>query len=186
MNMIFALRNSVLIAFAGLLFLLTQSGSCDRNTKQKTSSENVNASVNESSKRAKSTDGPLVQNSNKNTSNSPNDPKSSSDSEEHWGGNHVRLILKPTGADIEFDCAHGEITEALMPDAEGHFDVEGTFQREGGPTRLAETTKGRPARYVGRVTKDSMTFQVHLKDTDQITETFTLARGSQGRLWKCR
>ena len=119
---------------------------------------------------------------NKSASEQGNEPPDG----ETWGGEHVRLVLKSGGADLEFDCAHGEITVPLKPDAQGHFDLQGTFQREGGPIRVDGPTKGRPVRYVGQMKNDSMTFQIHLTDPDQTTETFTLSRGSEGRLRKCR
>ena len=122
---------------------------------------------------------------NKNISLSSN-AQTDSNSSEKWGGDHVRLVTKPGGADLEFDCAHGEITVELKTDSEGHFDVPGTFAREGGPTRLEENSKGQPARYVGRITQDTMTFRIQIKGDDQATEVFTLKRGTDGRLRKCK
>ncbi|MBC7929832.1 MAG: hypothetical protein H7Z38_04615 [Rubrivivax sp.] len=104
-----------------------------------------------------------------------------------WGGDHVRLSEREGGAALEFDCARGEISETLKTDAEGHFDLPGTFTRESpGPIRVGVTPVARPARYVGRVEGRTMTFRVKLTDTKQETEVFTLTRASEGRLWKCR
>ncbi|HJX91098.1 MAG TPA: hypothetical protein VJ372_11420 [Pyrinomonadaceae bacterium] len=105
---------------------------------------------------------------------------------ETWGGDHVRLVTKPGGGDLEFDCAHGDLTEELKPDADGNFDIAGTFSREGGPTRSDEKSNGRAVRYVGRITQNSMTIQITFKDSNETSETFTLTRGSEGRLRKCR
>ena len=117
---------------------------------------------------------------------SSDQPASREVTDETWGGNHVRMQVRRGGADLEFDCAQGQLTEELKTDADGNFDVEGTFAREGGPTRIDEKATGRPARYVGRITQNSMTFQIHFKDSNQTSEVFTLTRGSEGRLWKCR
>lgn len=104
-----------------------------------------------------------------------------------WGGAHVRLNVRAGGAELEFDCAHGEIGEPLKTDAEGRFDLPGTFTRQGpGPIRVGLTPAARPARYVGRVEGRTMTFSMKFTDREQETETFTLTRGSEGRLWKCR
>ncbi len=106
-----------------------------------------------------------------------------------WGGPHVRLNVREGGggAELEFDCARGEIVEPLKPDADGRFDLPGTFTRQSpGPIRVGLTPSARPARYSGRVEGRTMTFSIKLTDTDQETETFTLTRGSEGRLWKCR
>jgi hypothetical protein len=94
------------------------------------------------------------------------------------------MVIKPGGGDLEFDCATGELTQELKPDTNGNFDVEGTFSREGGPTR--QESQGRRVRYVGQIKQNSMTFQIHFDGSDQTSETFTLTRGSEGRLRKCR
>src|SRR2546423_54443 len=103
-----------------------------------------------------------------------------------WGGNHVHLSVSAGGGTIEFDCAHGEISEALKLDAEGRFNVAGTFTREGGPIRLDKPRAAQAVRYVGRVEGQTMTLAVKYADTDKETDAFTLTRGSMGRLWKCR
>jgi len=107
--------------------------------------------------------------------------------EDVWGGDHVRLMLRDGGGALEFDCARGEIVESLKTDAQGDFDLPGTFTRGShGPIRVGLAPAARPARYVGRVEGRTMTFRVKLTDTNQETEAFTLTRGSEGRLWKCR
>ncbi len=103
-----------------------------------------------------------------------------------WGGPHVRLQVREGGAEIEFDCAHGEIGAALTTDAEGRFDLPGTFAREGGPVHVGRERSGRPARYSGRIEGQTLTLTVRLTDTDQALDTFTLTHNSEGRLWKCR
>jgi hypothetical protein len=117
--------------------------------------------------------------------NSPGQQSLNEDANETWGGNHVRLIIKPAGADLEFDCATGQLTQELKPDTDGNFDVPGTFSTEGGPTRL-DPSQGRKVRYVGRIKQNSMTFQIHFDGSDETSETFTLTRGSEGRLRKCK
>jgi hypothetical protein len=103
-----------------------------------------------------------------------------------WGGQHVRLVLTSRGGEIEFDCAHGELKEPLKRNEQGHFDVAGSFVKEGGPTRSDGSEGGRPARYSGRVEGDKMTLTVTLTDSNEKLDEFTLTRGSDGRLWKCK
>ena len=103
-----------------------------------------------------------------------------------WGGAHVRLNVTASGGQIEFDCAHGEINEAFKTDSDGRFDVAGTLTREGGPIRLDHPRPSRAARYVGRVEGATMTLNVKFTGTEETTESYTLMRGSGGRLWKCR
>lgn len=159
-----------------LLVVLSQTGSC-HGAGPKNSSTSNNAAQAKNSNDNQSSRQTEKQNMNK----TPDQQAG-----ETWGGDHVRLVMKQGGADLEFDCARGEITEALQPDAEGHFEVAGTFVREGGPVRLGGGPTARPAKYVGRIAGDSMTFQIHLTDPKQTTETFSLKRGAEGRLWKCR
>lgn len=104
-----------------------------------------------------------------------------------WGGAHVRMNVRDGGADVEFDCAHGSLGGPLLPDAEGRFDVEGTYVGEGhGPIRIGREPSARPARYTGRVEGRTMTLRVKFADGSQEPDAFTLTRGSEGRLWKCR
>jgi len=103
-----------------------------------------------------------------------------------WGGPHVRLVLTSRGGEIEFDCAHGQLKDSLKRDEQGHFNVAGTFVREGGPTRADESEAGRPARYSGRIEGDKMTLTVTLTDSNESVDEFSLTRGSEGRLRKCK
>src|SRR5664280_1463436 len=51
-----------------------------------------------------------------------------------WGGNHVSLEITPQGATLEFDCAHGNISEPIKANAKGEFAARGTYTPErGGP-----------------------------------------------------
>jgi|GEM_PF-1132638 len=164
MYTIFAGKNCWQMVSAGLLVtLLSQSGFWSGSSQQAEAAKNSN---------------PAYGNSRMNTN--LRDPK------ETWGGDHVRLVTKPGGGDLEFDCAHGDLTEELKPDADGNFDVAGTFSREGGPTRSDEKPNGRAVQYVGRIRQNSMAFQITFKDSNEKSETFTLTRGSEGRLRKCR
>lgn len=106
-----------------------------------------------------------------------------------WGGAHVRLEARADGATLEFDCARGEIGETFKTDADGRFDLGGTYTRESpGPIRIGKIPSARPARYTGRVEGRTMTLAVKSDAADAPSPplTFTLTRGSEGRLWKCR
>ena len=106
-----------------------------------------------------------------------------------WGGNHLRLEVRENDAAVEFDCGHGAIAGALTLNKDRRFDVSGTWVREGhGPIRVGRSPAPRPARYEGEIKGKTLTLKVRLTDTDppQDIGTFTLTRGSEGRLWKCR
>src|SRR5437016_14556862 len=78
-----------------------------------------------------------------------------------WGGEHVLLEVSGKGVEIEFDCAHGQITKPIPLDARGRFNVPGTFTPEhGGPILRDEKPSVAQARYSGRITGDAMSLTV--------------------------
>jgi hypothetical protein len=102
-----------------------------------------------------------------------------------WGGEHVILEVSKKGAEVEFDCAHGQITQPMVLDKQGNFDVSGTFTPEhGGPVRKDETSSSVPARYAGHIDGDTMSLTVTLEKEN--VGTFTLTHGSHPILRKCR
>lgn len=103
-----------------------------------------------------------------------------------WGGTGIRLDVTAAGAQVEYDCAHGRITERMVVDREGRFDVRGTHTPErGGPIRDGDEPPAQAARYTGQVQSGSMTLTVMLPDAGQTVGRFILTEGSAGRLRKC-
>src|SRR6266849_1465533 len=101
-----------------------------------------------------------------------------------WGREHVVLKVSEKGADVEFDCAHGQVTQPIPVDKHGDFDVAGTFTPEhGGPVRRDENTPPASARYSGHVDGDTMSLTVTLGK--EKVGIYTLIRGSRPRLTKC-
>jgi hypothetical protein len=102
-----------------------------------------------------------------------------------WGGEHIILEVSEKGAEVEFDCAHGHISQAMTLNQQGAFDVQGTFAQEhGGPVLRDEPENSKPARYSGHVVGDTMTLT--LTQEKEKIGTFTLTRGAQPMLRKCR
>jgi hypothetical protein len=102
-----------------------------------------------------------------------------------WGGEHITLAVSETGAQAEFDCAHGKITQPMALDKRGDFDVAGNFTPEhGGPVRRDETAASYPAHYSGHVEGDTMTLTIVLEK--EKLGPFTLTHGSRPLLRKCR
>jgi hypothetical protein len=102
-----------------------------------------------------------------------------------WGGEHIVLQVSEKGADVEFDCAHGQVTQLITLDKQGDFDVAGTFTPEhGGPVRRDENTPSASARYSGHVDGDTMSLKITLGE--EKVGIYTLNRGSRPRLTKCR
>ena len=102
-----------------------------------------------------------------------------------WGGDHALLEITATSASIEFDCAHGTLPVPLTL-TRGAFDVTGDYvQEHGGPIRSDETVDRQPARYTGTVSGNTMTLLVRLTATGEDRGTYSLTRGSTGRVFKC-
>jgi len=102
-----------------------------------------------------------------------------------WGGEHISMKVGAKSAAIEYDCANGAIDGPLVVDANGHFDLRGTHRMErGGPIRADATPKGHPATYTGSIEGNKMTLTLKIGDGEP--ETFTLEKGKEGELVKCK
>lgn len=103
-----------------------------------------------------------------------------------WGGNHIAMEVTEEGAQIEYDCAHGTISEPLRIDSQGKFSAKGTHVRErGGPQRLGDEEKGEPVIYSGTTDGKTATVTVTSSGTDEVIGTFTLSLGKPSRIVKC-
>ncbi|MGH9928883.1 MAG: hypothetical protein ACREA9_06595 [Pyrinomonadaceae bacterium] len=103
-----------------------------------------------------------------------------------WGGLHINIEVADSGATIEYVCAHGTITEKIVPDREGRFVVKGRHIKERpGPIREGDDTEGQPATYTGSIDGQTMTLTVKLSGTDEEIGSFTLTHGKTGRNRKC-
>ena len=102
-----------------------------------------------------------------------------------WGGQHINILVGEKSARIEYDCASGVINGPLVVDSDGNFNLRGTHLRErGGPIRADDDRKGQPATYSGSIKGNTMTLTLKLGEED--TETFTLEKGKEGELFKCK
>ncbi|HEX9629486.1 MAG TPA: hypothetical protein VF961_05665 [Pyrinomonadaceae bacterium] len=100
-----------------------------------------------------------------------------------WGGMHIALEVGASSATFEFDCAHGVVTEPILLDKDGRFDVIGSYVVEGpGPVREGKE-KGSNARYLGTVHDDTITLKVKPDGSDGID--FSLILGKSGKIHKC-
>ncbi len=105
-----------------------------------------------------------------------------------WNGAHVNVELTAQGGTVEFDCAHGAIDQPVAPDQRGRFDVTGRyFEERGGPVRAdVPEDKGMAVRYHGTVKADRMRLTVTRSDSGVRVGAFTLVRGAEPTLVKCR
>jgi hypothetical protein len=103
-----------------------------------------------------------------------------------WGGQHIQIKVGANSATIEYDCARGVIDGPLVTDSDGNFRLHGTHNMErGGPVRADEDSKKTPATYTGSVKGNTMTLTLKLAGSSD-EETFTLERGKEGEIVKCR
>jgi hypothetical protein len=104
-----------------------------------------------------------------------------------WGAPHIRIDFGRSSATIDYDCANGTIDGPLTFDSKGRFTWRGTHRHEGpGPIRVETNLNGRPAIYTGFIKGDTMTLTVKLTDSNEVVDTYTLKRGSFGRVFKCK
>jgi hypothetical protein len=104
-----------------------------------------------------------------------------------WGGEHIRMEVNNGGADIEFDCAKGSISQPLELDDKGRFKVQGIYIA-GTPAPAAVdggvSTSGVKATYSGTLSGSSLRLEVLIEGQD-MPRTFDLVEGDQGHLAKC-
>ena len=104
-----------------------------------------------------------------------------------WGGEHIRMEVSDDGAEIEFDCARGTISQRLDLDDSGRFHVQGTYMAQT-PAPAAVyggfSASGVKATYTGTLSGSSLRLEVFIEGQDT-PRTFELAQGDQGQLTKC-
>ena len=104
-----------------------------------------------------------------------------------WGGDHVTMNVTESGARLQFDCATGAIDVPVAAGTNGQFDLAGTFTRERpGAQRVGDTPAAAHARYRGALTGSTMTIEIVLTPSNESVGTFTMERGAQGRVFRCR
>ena len=102
-----------------------------------------------------------------------------------WGGNGIAVTVTAGGATIEFDCAHGTISQPLTLDASGHFSTNGIYVQEHGGPIAPGPQDSHAALYRGTVQGGAMSLTVSLTDTAQTVGTFTAVLGAAPRVVKC-
>ncbi len=104
-----------------------------------------------------------------------------------WGGEHIRMEVNDSGADIEFDCARGSISQPLKLDDKGHFKVQGIYMAETPAPAAADgglSASGIKATYTGTLDGSSLRLEIFIEGQDT-PRTFDLVQGDQGHLAKC-
>jgi hypothetical protein len=100
-----------------------------------------------------------------------------------WGGEHVSLVVRATGAEVDLDCAHGEITVPLRLGPDGRFSLPGYYVRDVGPTFDPENRE--PATYFGSSDGRRLTLSFALENGDS-DGPFTAFPGGPLLVQQCR
>jgi hypothetical protein len=101
-----------------------------------------------------------------------------------WGGEHVGLVVRASGAILNLDCAHGEITVPLRLEPDGRFSLPGYYVRDVGPTFDPENR--RPATYFGSLDGRQLTLSFTRIDDGFTEGPFIAFPGGQARVQQCR
>ncbi len=103
-----------------------------------------------------------------------------------WGGRGVAMTIEKTGVQIGFECADGEISEALMADENGKFSINGVFIRRGpGPLREDRPPERLAVRYQGSISGEKMSLKVTRPSDDGLIGEYSLERDKFVRLHRC-
>jgi hypothetical protein len=103
-----------------------------------------------------------------------------------WGGQHASMEVTDAGAQLEFDCAHGRIDQAISLES-GRFDVKGTYSPERPGPRREDDNTARTVRYVGEVDGKKMKLTINGTDgSSDAIASFTLEHGRTPTIRKCQ
>jgi hypothetical protein len=103
--------------------------------------------------------------------------------EGRWGGEGIALEVRASGAVVELDCAHGEITVPLRMGADGSFSLPGYYVRDVGPGLDPEVR--RPANYSGRYDGLRLDLSFAL-ETGEAAGPFTAVPDAPAHVQRCR
>jgi len=99
-----------------------------------------------------------------------------------WGGDDGGLIVSAEGAHAHIGCTVGDVAGAIALDAEGAFDVDGTWNVDAFPVNRGIL---HPARISGRTDGATLSLAVRLSDTGQALGPVILTRGREPRMQNC-
>ena len=99
-----------------------------------------------------------------------------------WGGDNAGMIV--TGADVHvhIGCTLGDATGPIRPDADGRFELPGTYNVDAHPVDRGII---HPASFSGRIVGATMTLTVTLTDTARVLGPVTLTYGKDPVMGPC-
>ncbi|MGH7583385.1 MAG: hypothetical protein ACREL5_09190 [Gemmatimonadales bacterium] len=79
-----------------------------------------------------------------------------------WGGDSAGLIVSDTNFHLHIGCTFGDVSGRVAVDADGNFDVTGSYQLHAYPITVGPTF---PARFVGQLHRSLLNITVTVTDT---------------------
>lgn len=79
-----------------------------------------------------------------------------------WGGDSAGMIVSDTAMHLHIACTSGDVSGRVPVNANGEFDVMGSYALRAYPIMVGPTL---PARFVGRLAGDRVTLTVTVNDT---------------------
>ena len=79
-----------------------------------------------------------------------------------WGGEGGGLIVGDTSMHLHVGCTYGDVSGRVPVDAEGRFDVAGSYMLRAYPITVGPTV---PARFTGHIDGDRITITATVDDT---------------------
>ena len=101
-----------------------------------------------------------------------------------WGGENAALIADDTSAHVHIGCTYGNISQLIVPDAQGRFDLPGVQNITAHPVDLGVL---HPARFTGRIIGGGRQLEltVRLTDTTVTLGPVQLVYGKEPRMGPC-
>ena len=104
----------------------------------------------------------------------------------NWGGDGAGMIVGDTAMHLHIKCTYGDVSGRIPVDADGRFDVAGSYMLRAYPIAVGPTV---PARFTGRLDRTSVTITVTANDTVShqtvVLGPVTVTYGKQPSLWPC-
>ena len=99
-----------------------------------------------------------------------------------WGGDNAGMIVTGTDVHVHIGCTLGDAVGPISTDANGRFEVTGTYNVDAYPVDRGIT---HPARFTGQIVGQTMTLTVSLTDTARVLGPVTLVYGKEPKMGPC-
>ena len=99
-----------------------------------------------------------------------------------WGGDNAGMIVSANDIHVHIGCTLGDAKAPIQTDANGQFQVEGTYNVDAYPVNRGIT---HPAVFSGRITGQTMVLTVTLSDITRVLGPVTLIYGKEPKMGPC-